>query len=118
VERGDIEVIAAWAEEEGGEDLAGAVVVAYRPSVSAGGLFASVEELQVRTGAQGRGVGRALLTRVGERCVACGVSYVEVQTDEEAAAFYAAADFKREPKVLVMSRSYPLVAPWETGDRP
>lgn len=117
MECGDIEVITAWIEEDGGEGLAGVVVAAYRPSVSAGGLFASVEELQVRTGSRGRGVGRALLAAVEERCIARGISYVEVQTDEEAAAFYAAADFEREAEVLVMSRAYTWVASWETDGR-
>ena len=39
---------------------------------------------------QGRGLGRALLNAIEGRCQARGVSYVEVQTDEEAAPFYEA----------------------------
>jgi GNAT superfamily N-acetyltransferase len=118
VEGGDIEVITARAEEDGGGELVGVAVVAYRPSVSAGGLFASVEELQVKQGARRRGVGRALLEAVGERCSVRGVSYVEVQTDAEAETFYATAGFEREPEVRVMSRTYPWAASRGTGYRP
>lgn len=111
-------MITARAEEDGGGELVGVAVVAYRPSVSAGGLFASVEELQVKQGARRRGAGRALLEAVGERCSVRGVSYVEVQTDAEAEPFYAAAGFEREPEVRVMSRSYPWAASRGTEYRP
>ena len=43
------------------------------------------------TTARGRRAGRALLEAVEERCRARDVSYVEVQTDEEAAAGYEAS---------------------------
>ena len=99
-----MEVLAAWIEGA----LAGVAVVLYRPSVSAGASFASIEELQVEGGERRRGVGRALIEAVAERCAARGVSYVEVQTDADAEPFYTAMGFEREPGVLVMSRSYPV----------
>lgn len=108
VDRGDLEVLAARAEGR----VVGVAVLAYRLSVSAAGLFASVEDLYVEPDARRRGVGRALLEAVGERCAARGVSYVEAQVeDEEAAAFYAALGYAEEPGVGVFSRSYVLLDP-------
>ena len=113
VGRGDVEMLAAREEESGG--VVGVVLVSYGLNVSAGGPFASIEELQVRPGARRRGVGRALLAAVEERCDARGVSYVEVQTDEEAEAFYGAAGYEREEGVLVLSRGLPLRGPETVG---
>ena len=108
VEAGELEVLAARAEGR----VVGVAVLAYRPSISAGGLFASVEDLHVKPDARRRGVGRALLEAVGERCAARGVSYVEAQVeDEEAAGFYAALGYEEEPGVRVFSRSYILFDP-------
>ena len=107
VERGELEVLAA--REEG--RVGGVAVLAYRLSVSAAGLFASIEDLYVEPGSRRRGVGRALLEAVGERCGARGVSYVEAQVEEEAASFYAAAGYEEEPGVRVYSRSYVLFEP-------
>jgi GNAT superfamily N-acetyltransferase len=108
VEAGELEVLAARAEGR----VVGVAVLAYRLSISAGGLFASVEDLYVKLDARRRGVGRALLEAVGERCAARGVSYVEAQVeDEEAAGFYAALGYEEEPGVRVFSRSYVLFNP-------
>jgi GNAT superfamily N-acetyltransferase len=104
VEGGDLEVLSARA----GDRLVGVAMLAFRPGVSVGADFASVEELHVRPQERGRGVGRALLAAVGERCRGRGVSYVEVQTDDEAAPFYEALGFEPETDVLVLSRSYEL----------
>jgi len=104
VESKNLEVLVARAEPEAG--LVGVVVLAFRPSVSAGASFASIEDLYVKTDARRRGVGQALLTAVGERCRARGVSYVEVQTDDKAALFYEALGYEPEPGVRVLSRSY------------
>jgi GNAT superfamily N-acetyltransferase len=104
VEGGDLEVLSARA----GDRLVGVAVLAFRPGVSVGADFASVEELHVRPQERGRGVGRALLAAVGERCRGRGVSYVEVQTDDEAAPFYEALGFEPETDVRVLSRSYEL----------
>ena len=104
VEGGDLEVLSARA----GGRLVGVAVLAFRPGVSVGADFASVEELHVRPQERGRGVGRALLAAVGERCRGHGVSYVEVQTDEVTAPFYEALGFEPETDVRVLSRSYEL----------
>lgn len=101
VHRGDIEALVA---RSGGEAL-GVAVVAYRPSFSLGGSFASVEELYVRPGVRRCGVGRRLMEAVEGRCVARGVSYVEVQTEGEAEGFYAALGYEPEEDVRVLSRS-------------
>ena len=106
VETGDIEVLAARTEPN--VRPVGVAVLAFLPSVSAGALFASIEDLYVSPAARGRGAGRALLEAVEERCRARGVSYVEVQTDEEAALFYEASGYEPEPGVRVLSRSHYL----------
>jgi len=104
VASGGLEVLAARA---GGRTV-GVAVVVYRPNVSVAADFASVEELFVRPGERRRGIGRALMEAVEKRCVDLGVSYVEVQTDDEAAAFYAALGYEGESDVRVMSRAHAL----------
>jgi GNAT superfamily N-acetyltransferase len=104
VEGGDLEILTA----RSGGRCVGVAVLAFRPAVSLGAHFASVEELHVRPEERGRGVGRALLEAVEGRCRGRGVSYVEVQTDDEAAPFYEALGFEPEGDVGVLSRSYEL----------
>jgi GNAT superfamily N-acetyltransferase len=105
MEGGWIEVLAAGA----GERVLGVVVLAYRLNVAAGGEFASIEDLYVRPEIRRRGVGRALLETVAERCAARGISYVEVQVEEgDARKFYAALGYGVEPDVSVLARSYAL----------
>jgi len=101
IERGDLELLAAWTD---GVPV-GIVVLAFRPSISLGALFASIEDLYVEPSARRQGVGRALLGAVEERCKERGVSYVEVQTNE-AAAFYISLGYEPESGVRVLSRSY------------
>jgi GNAT superfamily N-acetyltransferase len=103
VEAGDIEMLVARAEPGGAP--VGVVVLAFRLNVSAGVSFVSIEDLYVSPEARGRGAGRTLLAAVEERCRARGVSYVEVQTDDEAAPFYEACGYELEPGVRVLSRS-------------
>jgi GNAT superfamily N-acetyltransferase len=106
VEAGDIEVLAARAEDQ----ILGVALLAYRLSVSAGGLFASVEDLYVRPEARRRGVGRAMLKAVDELCTERGISYVEAQVEEkEAELFYAALGYEPETGVRVLSRSLPKI---------
>ena len=106
VEAGDAEVLAARAEDQ----ILGVALLAYRLSVSAGGLFASVEDLYVRPEARRRGVGRALLQAADERCEDHGISYVEAQVEErEAEQFYAALGYEPQTSVRVLSRSLPII---------
>lgn len=104
VASGELEVLVATSQGR----TVGVALVVYRPSVSAAADFASIEELYVRPEARGWGAGRALLEAVEERCAERGVSYLEVQTDDEAAAFYAASGYEAESGVRVMSRSIAL----------
>ena len=105
VEAGNVEVLAARAEGR----VIGVAVVAYRLNISAGGPFASIEDLYVRPESRRRGIGRALLEAVAQRCKVRGVSYIEAQVeDDEAAAFYSAVGYEPEPSVRVFSRSYAL----------
>ena len=103
VEAGDIEVLAARAEPGGAP--VGVAVLAFRLSVSAGASFATIEDFYISPDARGRGAGRALIEAVEERCRARGVSYVEVQTDKEAAPFYEACGYEPETEVRVLSQS-------------
>ncbi|HKH35741.1 MAG TPA: GNAT family N-acetyltransferase [Rubrobacter sp.] len=106
VEAGDVEVLAARAEDQ----ILGVALLAYRLNVSAGGLFASVEDLYVRPEARRRGVGRAMLKAVNELCAERGISYVEAQVEEkEAELFYAALGYEAETGVRVLSRSLPII---------
>ncbi len=102
VEAGELEVLAARAEGR----VVGVLLLAYRLSVSAGGLLASIEDLYVMPEERRRGVGRALLEAVEDRCIARGVSYVEAQVeDKDAAAFYTALGYELEAEVRIFSRS-------------
>ena len=106
VEAGDMAVLAARAEDQ----IVGVALLAYRLNVSAGGLFASIEDLYVRPAARRRGVGRTLLEAVEELCSERGVSYVEVQVeDREAEPFYAALGYEPDTGVRVLSRSLPII---------
>lgn len=104
VEDGRLELLAAFCDE----DVLGVLVISYGLSISAGGRFASIEELYVRPDSRRQGAGRRLLEVAGERCRARGVSYIEVQTvEDEAQAFYEACGYEPE-EVTVMSSSYVL----------
>ena len=102
VTAGDLEVLAA---RLGGETV-GVLVLAFRPNVSLGGRFASIEDLYVRPEARRRGVGSALLKAADERCTERGVYYLEAQVQErESGTFYAAFGYEQEADVQVFSRS-------------
>jgi GNAT superfamily N-acetyltransferase len=107
VASGNLEVLAAYI---GGRTV-GVLVVAFRPGITLGGVFASIEELYVEPEERGRGVGRALVEAAAERCLTRGVSYVEVQTDDEAEGFYLKLGYEPEPDVRVLSRSYVVGRP-------
>ncbi len=105
MKQGRIEVLAARLDGA----VVGVAVLSFRPSVSAGSLFASIEEIYVEPEARRRGLGKTLLEFVEERCALRGVSYIEVQTvDETAIAFYEASGYEPESEVVVLSRSVAL----------
>jgi GNAT superfamily N-acetyltransferase len=105
-EAGDIEVLVARAEDQ----ILGVAILAYRLNISAGALFASIEDLYVRPEARHQGVGRALLRAGDERCTKQNISYVEVQVEErEAETFYTAFGYESEPSVRVLSRTLPII---------
>jgi GNAT superfamily N-acetyltransferase len=102
VEAGEIEILAARTEEQ----ILGVAVIAYRLNVSAGGLFASIEDLYVRPEARRQSIGRTLLQAADERCARHGISYIEVQVEErKAETFYAALGYEPEAGVRVLSHS-------------
>lgn len=102
VQAGDVEVLAARL----GGRMVGVLILAFRPNISLGGLFASIEDLYVRPEARCRGVGASLLKAADERCRERGVHYVEAQVERAGAdAFYAASGYEPEPDVRVFSRS-------------
>ena len=105
VETGDIDVLVASSEGQ----ILGVAVLAYRPNIPAGALFASIEDLYVRPDARRQGVGTALLTAANERCAAHKISYVEVQVEDKAAeSFYKTLGYELEASVRVLSRSLAL----------
>jgi GNAT superfamily N-acetyltransferase len=105
VEAGDTEVLAARTQGR----TVGVAVLAYRPNISSGGLFASIEDLYVRPEARRQGVGKALLTAADGRCRARKISYVEVQVEnDEAETFYKTLGYRLETVVRVLSRSLTL----------
>jgi GNAT superfamily N-acetyltransferase len=107
VEAGDLEFLAARLEGR----PAGVLVLAFRPSVSLGAPFASIEDLYVHPRARRRGVGRTLLQAAHERCAHRSISYLEAQVEEDSASgFYAASGYEPEPGVRIFSRSLPLVS--------
>ena len=106
VETGDLEVLAARTEDQ---QILGVAIVAYRLNLSAGGLFASIEDLYVRPQARRQAVGRALLEAAHERCTERGISYVEVQVqDPDAEAFYTALGYEPDTAVRILSHSLPI----------
>ena len=105
VEAGDLEVLAAHLEGR----MVGVLVLAFRPNVSLGSTFASIEDLYVDPRSRRRGVGRALLQTAEGRCGKRGVSYLEAQVDDKhARAFYASSGYEPEPDVKIFSRSLPI----------
>jgi GNAT superfamily N-acetyltransferase len=105
IETGDIDLLAARSEGR----ILGVAVLAYRPNIPAGALFASIEDLYVRPDARRQGVGTALLTVANERCAARKISYLEVQVEDETAEFfYKTLGYEQEAGVLVLSRSLAL----------
>jgi GNAT superfamily N-acetyltransferase len=105
VQTGDMDVLAARSKGQ----ILGVAVLAYRPNIPAGAIFASIEDLYVRPEARRQGVGTALLTAANERCAARQISYVEVQIEDEAAGlFYASLGYELEGGVRVRSRSLVL----------
>lgn len=105
VEAGDLEVLAARLEGR----MAGVLLLAFRPSLSLGSPFASIEDLYVHPQARRRGVGKALVRAAHDRCRNRGISYLEAQVEKkEAGAFYAASGYDPEPDVRVFSRSLPI----------
>lgn len=105
VEAGDMEILAARNDGR----VVGVLVLAFRPNVSLGGLFASIEDLHVEPGSRRRGAGRKLLEAAAERCRRRNISYVEVHAEDgEAMKFYARLGYEKEESVRVFSRSYPL----------
>ncbi|CAN5790600.1 hypothetical protein BH20ACT12_BH20ACT12_15300 [soil metagenome] len=106
VEIGDLEVLAARTEDQ----ILGVAIVAYRLNLSAGELFASIEDLYVRPQARRQAVGRALLEAAHERCKERGISYVEVQVqDPSAEAFYTTLGYEPDTAVRILSRSLPII---------
>ena len=105
IERGNIEVLSALV----GDSVVGVALLAFRPSISAGGLFASVEDLYVKPEARRLGVGTKLLEAVEELCTSKNTSYVEVQAVEERAVkFYRSLGYGLEADVRVLARSVPF----------
>lgn len=102
VNAGHLEVLGANLEGR----MVGVLVLAFRPNVSLGSTFASIEDLYVYPQARRKGVGGALLQAVDDRCRSRDISYLEAQVEEgSASTFYAALGYGCEPDVRVYSRT-------------
>ncbi len=102
VAAGDQEILTALR----GDLLVGVLLLSFRPNVSLGGQFASIEDLYVAPEARRHGAGKTLLQAAEQRCRHRGVSYLEAQVEQgEAGRFYAANDFEEERGLRVFSRS-------------
>ena len=105
VDAGHLEFLAGHLEGR----MVGVLVLAFRPNVSLGSTFASIEDLYVRPEARRLGVGTALLRAADDRCRERGVSYLEAQVEEDSVEFlYAASGYEVEPGTRVFSRSLVL----------
>ena len=105
VQTGDMDVLAVRSEDR----ILGVAVLAYRPNITAGALFASIEDLYVRPEARRQGVATALLEAADERCATHQISYVEVQVEDESAeCFYRTLGYAPESGTSVLSRSLAL----------
>ncbi len=102
VESGNTEILDASLQGE----TVGVAVISYRLNIAAGSRFASIEDLYVCPKARRKSVGRALLETVEEQCKTQGISYIEVQSDDDSEVFYTALGYEMEPGVSVLSRSY------------
>ena len=106
VEAGDLEILCANSNGQ----MVGVLVLAFRPNISLGGRFASIEDLYVHPEARRKGVGSTLLKAADERCTVRGAHYLEAQVQEGGSGtFYTAFGYEPEPEVQVFSRS--LVIP-------
>lgn len=102
VDAGHLEFLAGHLEGR----MVGVLVLAFRPNVSLGSTFASIEDLYVHPGSRREGVGGALLQAADDRCRSRGISYLEAQVEEnDAETLYAASGYEPEPDVRVFSRS-------------
>lgn len=76
----------------------GFATLSHRPLLKTGGRAASIDELNVATGWQRKGVGRALLAKVVERAKVLTVKRLEVQTygsaNADVTAFFRACGFE------------------------
>jgi GNAT superfamily N-acetyltransferase len=89
------------AASEEGAAAAGICQLRYRLSVWTATDDCWLEDLFVRDGARGRGLGRALVDAAVERARARGCKRIELdvdERDERALAFYRAMGFTLEPK--------------------
>lgn len=80
----------------------GVRVVGYAAAISDGAVFAYLSSVEVRESHRGRGIGRALVARVLERCRE--LYAVDLLCDEGLVAFYAALGFARVAGMCVRNR--------------
>jgi GNAT superfamily N-acetyltransferase len=87
----------AFADDGGGRVAVGACVVCYAISTSRGSLVAKLDDVTVRDGWQGRGVGRAMLAALCDDLRERGAARIDTachRDNEGAWRFYARLGFK------------------------
>ena len=87
----------AFAEQEGVRATVGACVVCYAISTSRGALVAKLDDVTIRDGWQGRGVGTAMLASLCADLSARGITRIDTachRDNDGAWRFYARLGFK------------------------
>ena len=85
----------------------GYVVITFGWSVEFGGLDAFIDELYIRPGVRGRGMGTDVLTALPNALSQAGVRAVHLEVDrgdDKAQRLYLRAGFDRRDRYLLMSR--------------
>lgn len=85
----------------------GYVIITFGWSVEFGGLDAFIDELYIRPGVRGRGMGTDVLTALPNALSQAGVQAVHLEVDradDKAQRFYMRAGFDRRDRYMLMSR--------------
>ncbi|WP_135505440.1 GNAT family N-acetyltransferase [Roseovarius aestuariivivens] len=86
----------------------GYVVISFGWSIEYGGLDAILDEIYIRSGVRGRGIGSEILASLPKALGAAGVKALHLEVDREddrARTFYGKQRFAARERYLLMSRT-------------
>lgn len=87
----------------------GYVVIRFGWSLEFGGMDGFVDEIYIRPGVRGRGIGTELLTALPKRLAAAGLKAMHLEVDREnmkARALYAKLGYRPRERYMLMTRSF------------